>query len=321
MNPQSLLVGAAAGLASALLFAGLVTQSVSALGLSLAAPLPILIASLGWGSVSGFVAAFASAAFIGFFSGTPAGGIMLLASMGLPAAILGHLCGLARPREERTGTPMRPANDGGSVPLDWYPLERVLFAIAALSAIGCLVIGWLVGFDAEAAIPMLREALTAQGAPELNANEGQIEDIARLVVSIVPFVQPAFLALTLVAALYLSAAVTRLSGRLQRPRDDVPATAGLPRIALPIFALAMAISFLGGTIGQIAAVVTGAFGAAFTLVGLAAFHFRTRGRAARGLLIFTVYTAIVILTFPLLAFLVYGVFAAARTSAPVQGTR
>ena len=63
MTPQGLLVGAAAGLASALLFAGLVTQSVSAFGLSLAAPIPLLIASLGWGSVAGFGAAIASAVF------------------------------------------------------------------------------------------------------------------------------------------------------------------------------------------------------------------------------------------------------------------
>lgn len=320
MTPQGILIGIAAGIASALLFAGLVTQSVSALGLSLAAPIPILLASLGWGSVSGFVAALASGALIAVVSGTSGGGIILLASMALPAAVIGHLCGLARPREERTGRALNPANDGGQPPLDWYPLERVLFAIAILSAIGCVIIGWLLGFNAEEMVPMLREALSAGGASGLDADEGQIEDIARLVVTIVPFVQPAFLVVNFVATLYLAAAIARLSGRLQRPRDDVPATASLPRIALPAFAIALAISFLGGPLGLVAAVFAGALGAAFTLVGLAAFHLRTRGRAARGLLLFTVYMAIAVLTFPLLVFLVYGLFVSARSGSSSSKT-
>lgn len=315
MTPQGLFVGLAAGLSSALLFAGLVTQSATALGLSLAAPIPILIASLGWGSAAGFVAAFASGAVIALVAGTSAVGFTLLAVMALPAAIIGHLCGLARPREERTGRAMTPANDGGAAPLDWYPLDRILFAIVILSAIGCILIGWLVGFDADTMLPMLREALSAPEAPDLDATDAQLEDIARLVVTIVPFVQPAFLVGNFVATLYLAAVVTRLSGRLQRPRDDVPAQAGLPRIAPALFAVSLALSFLGGPIGLIGAVFAGAFGAAFTLVGLAAFHRRTRGRAGRGLLLFTVYAAIVVLTFPLFVFLVFGVFATSRTGA------
>lgn len=316
MTPQGILIGLAAGLASALLFAGLVTQSVSALGLSLAAPIPILLASLGWGSASGFIAALSAGALIALVSGTSAGGLILLASMALPAAIIGHLCGLARPREERTGRALNPANDGGQPPLDWYPLERVLFATAILSAVGCIVIGWVLGFDADEMVPMLREALATGGASGIEADEAQIEDIARLVVGIVPFVQPAFLVVNLVTTLYLSAAIARMSGRMQRPRDDVPASAGLPRVALPAFALALALSFLGGPLGLLAAVFAGALGAAFTLVGLAAFHHRTRGRAARGLLLFTVYMAIVVLTLPLFVFLVYGVFASARSGTP-----
>ncbi len=321
MTPQGLLVGIAAGLASALLFAGLVTQSPMALGLSLAAPIPILIASLGWGSVPGFVAAAASALLIGFISETPATALVLLASMAFPAAVVGHLCGLARPREERTGRAIAPANDGGQVPLDWYPLERILFAIALLSAAGCVVIGWLVGYDQESMGPLLREALTAPGGPDIDATLEQLEDIADLIVGIVPFVQPAVFVLNLVATLYLGAVVTRMSGRLQRPRDDVPSQTGLPRAALPIFALSLAASFLGGPLGLVGAVFAGALGMAFTLVGLAAFHNRSRGRAARGLLLFTVYFAIVVLTFPLFVLLLYGVFATARSGRPAGGTR
>lgn len=321
MTTQGLFVGVAAGLASALLFAGLVTQSPMALGLSLAAPIPILIASLGWGSVPGFVAAAASALLIGLISETPATALVLLASVAVPAAVVGHLCGLARPREERTGRAIEPANDGGQIPLDWYPVERILFAIAILAAGGTIVIGWLVGFDQETMAPILREALTAPGGPAIDATPEQLEDLAQLVVGIVPFVQPAVFVMNLVATLYLAAAVTRMSGRLQRPRDDVPSQTSLPRVALPVFAISLAASFLGGTLGLLGAVVAGALGMAFTLVGLAAFHQRSRGRAARGLLLFTVYFAIVVLTFPLFVFLLYGVFATARPAPGPGGTR
>ena len=88
---------------------------------------------------------------------------------------------------------------------------------------------------------------------------------------------------------------------------------GLPFKALIVFGVALAGSFLGGPAAAVAAVFAGAFGAAFTLVGLAVFHQRTRGRAGRGLLMFTVYGAVLLLTFPLLAFLVLGVFDTARS--------
>ncbi|WP_185983263.1 hypothetical protein [Aureimonas mangrovi] len=320
MNARALLVGLAAGLASALLFAGLVTQSVSALGLSLAAPIPILIASLGWGSAAGIAAALVSAGVIAGITGTPAGGLMILATIGAPAAFIGHLCGLARPSDDpqRQATP--PLTGPAPVPLDWYPLDRVLFAAALSASAGCLVMGWLIGYDAESAVPMLQEALSAQAGAGLDIDDAQIEDLSRMVVSIVPFVQPAVLTLTLCGSLYLAAAITRLSGRLQRPKDDIPSQAGLPRLALPIFAVALAISFLEGALGNVAAVFAGALGAAFTLVGLAAFHHRTRGRSGRGLLLFTVYFAIVVLTFPIFAFLVYGVFKAARPGVGTQSS-
>lgn len=318
MKPSAILIGLAAGLASALLFAGLVTQSASAVGLSLVAPVPILLASLGWGSLAGFLAAFTAAAAVALFTGSPGSGLMLLASMALGSAIVGHLAGLARPIEEAGLRPAAANANGPAAPLlDWYPLPRILMAIALIASAGCLILGWLIGFQAETIAPQVAEALVAQGGAAVDpATRAQIEDLSRLVVRIIPFAQPAFLVMTLVAALYLAAAITRASGRLMRPRDDVPAGASLPRAALAIFAIALAGSFLGGTFGAIAAVFAGAFGAAFMLVGLGAFHFRTRGRAGRGLLLFTVYAAILLLTFPLLAFLIFGVVETARSPHP-----
>ncbi|WP_062222676.1 hypothetical protein [Aureimonas sp. D3] len=312
MNPQALLIGLLAGLASALLFAGLVTQSSSAVGLAFVAPMPIMIASLGWGSVAGFVAALAAFGAVAGALGSFYAGLTILLSIGLPAAILGHLCGLARPSDSE------PAENGKPLALLWYPLERVLLAAALLSAFGCIVMGWLIGYNPAELAPEIAKALSSEASSAVSPE--QMADLGRFVVTVIPYIQPAFLVLTLVICLYLSAAITRLSGRLPRPKDDIPAQAGLPRIALPLFAGALALCFVGGAAGLLGAVFTGALGCALTMVGLAAMHRKSRGRAARGLMLFTAYAAILLLSIPLLAFLALGLFETAKSPADAAGT-
>ncbi|WP_182085686.1 hypothetical protein [Aureimonas sp. ME7] len=304
MNLASLPIGIVAGMAAALLFAGLVTQSPGAVVLALAAPIPILIASLGWGSRAGFIAAATSAIAIAAFMGTVLAGLTMLLGSALPAALIGHMAGLARPAEGRI-------DGGGAVALDWYPLPRLLLAIVLLAAASCVALGTIIGYDPAALDAAVAAAVAAQADSSI-ADPQQVGEFVRLVVAAIPFVQPAFQVLTLVACLYVSVAVVRLSGRLPRPKDDIPAHAGLPKLALPLFAVALALAFLPGLVGTLGAVVTGAFAMAFTLVGLAFIHRRTRGRAARGLLLFTTYAAILLLSFPLFAFLVLGVFDTAR---------
>lgn len=318
MRPSAILIGLAAGAASALLFAGLVLQSTTAVGLSLAAPIPIAIASLGWGSFSGFLAAAAAAAVIAAVTSSIPSGVTLFASMALPMAIAGHLAGLARP----AATPVPVRNGAAAGPaLDWYPLERILFAITLSVIAACLFIGWFVGFDPEEIGPALSAALSQEGVAGIDpATQDQIAELSRIIVDLVPFIQPAALVATLVAGLYLGALVVRISGRLPRPKDDVPSAASLPKIALAIFALGIAGSFMGGTLGLASSVVAGGFGAAFTLVGLAVIHRLTRGRPARGLILFTAYAALLLLTFPLVAFAALGIYETARRPArPATG--
>lgn len=304
MKPSALLIGLLAGLASALLFAGLVTQSSGAVGLALVAPVPIMLASLGWGSASGFAAALAAFAAIAAATGSAQAGLSVLVPIALPAAILGHIAGLARPVETTAGAAV----------LDWFPVRRILFTATLLAVASCVVLGLLIGYDRSELTPLVADALSAQSNGSQLAPE-QINEIAGFVTAAIPFVQPAFLLVTLTVCLYLSAAIARMSGRLQRPRDDIPATAGLPRVALTIFAVALAGSFLDNAAGTLAAVFAGAFALAFTLAGLAALHRRTRGRASRGLILFTTYAGIALLSFPLIAFLVLGLFETAKPPA------
>ena len=307
MKPSAVLIGVVAGAASALLFAGLVLQSSGAIGLAFLAPVPIFLASLGWGSLAGGLAAAAAFVATAAFTGSFLAGLSLLLPGALPAAVIGHLAGLARPVEHGT-----PGGNGAPV-LDWYPVSRILFAITLAGAGACLAIGWLIGFDPETLTRDVAEALGAQAGAADQLGADQVQRWAEIIVSAIPFVQPAFLVAVLVGCLYVSAAIARASGRMPRPRDDIPSQTGLPKVALAIFAAALALSFLQGPLAIAAAVVVGAFALSFTFVGLAAMHRRTRGRGGRGLILFTAYAGILLLSFPLIAFLVLGLFDTARS--------
>ena len=308
MKPSTLLIAIAAGLASALLFAGIALQSASAVSLALAAPIPIAIASLGWGSVAGFIAAAIAGATIYAVTLSVPSALTLLVSMAIPTAVAGHLAGLARPAEPE-GWPANGNGKPATPALDWYPLERVLMAITAMAVAACLFLGWMLGYDPEAFIPAVAQALGEGGVTGPDApDQEQLREVASLVVSLVPFVQPAMLTIILVSGLYLGATVTRISNRLPRPRDDMPSVAGLPRTTLLVFAAGVLAVLVGGMLGPIGAVVVGAFGAAYTLIGLAGLHRRSRGRAGRGLVLFTSYAAILLLSFPLLVFMGFGLF-------------
>jgi len=93
---QILLVGVAAGLAAALLFASLLSHSLFSLLLFYLAPLPLMIAGLGWSHFATLIAALVATA--GLAAGF--GGFLFVAfliGLGLPAWWLSYLALLARP--------------------------------------------------------------------------------------------------------------------------------------------------------------------------------------------------------------------------------
>src|SRR5688572_15773162 len=85
---QILLIGLGAGAAAALLFASVASGSALSLLLFYLAPLPILIASIGWSHWSGLLAAVASAIGLGVAFSLKFSTFYLIA-VGLPAWWLG----------------------------------------------------------------------------------------------------------------------------------------------------------------------------------------------------------------------------------------
>ena len=118
---QLFLIGLGAGAAAALLFASVASGSALSVLLFYLAPLPILIAALGWSHWAALIAAIvASAGLAAVF-----GGIFLPrlpVGIGLPAWWLGYLALLAR------RPPRRPAA------LEWYPVGHLVFWAAIIGA-------------------------------------------------------------------------------------------------------------------------------------------------------------------------------------------
>src|SRR5580704_3710198 len=120
---QIILIGLAAGVAAALLLASFASGSLLSIVLFYLAPLPVMIAALGWSHIAGLLAALVAAtalaaAFGGLFF------VAFLIAVGLPAWWLSYLALLARP----AGAPA-----GGGI--EWYPVGRLVIWGALLGTI------------------------------------------------------------------------------------------------------------------------------------------------------------------------------------------
>jgi hypothetical protein len=301
---QHIGIGIGAGLVSALLFGVLLKATPLAILLYLVAPLPILIVGLGW-SHKAALAAVATGSLALALLIAPFMGLAFGAYIALPAWWLAYLTLLGR--ETPNG-------------LEWYPTGRLLGWIAATAALAFIAIAVLsspnhAAFDAQ--LRGLANTLVQARMPDAPSESGKTRDAGRVsdtgdaaadpkavpdadradvtrteLADALARVVPAFaangLALLLAFYLWASARIVKISGRLPRPWPDIPSTA-MPRATLATLAAAVLMCFAPGYVGVLGVALVGAFSAAFSLQGLAAFHDRSRGRPGRGLMLFGMY--------------------------------
>ncbi len=280
---QIVLVGLAAGAAAALLFASVVSGSVVAILLFYLAPLPILIAALGWSHIAGLIAAASATAVIAVNSGVFFLAVPVIA---FGAWWLGYLSLLAR-----------PATNGGGADLEWYPVGRLVLWAAV---IGTLIVAAAVpnfGTDQESLQSALRKTYQ-----RIVRDQAFIE----LLVVAVPPVAPMFSTVTNVLNLWLAARVVKISGRLKRPWPDLSALT-LPRSAFGLLAAAILGSFLPDLLGVLSGALAASLLMAFAILGFAVLHAITRGTASRSVVLAGVYVAATILGWPVLAMAILGI--------------
>jgi len=304
----SVLVGLLAGLAAALLLLSAGTPSQVSVFLFAAAALPVIIAGLGWSNIASSVAVGAAFLLVALLA-NPLAALMTAATTLVPAAWISHLANLARPAEEMGGAPGQ---------LAWYPLPGILLHICGLVCLGLLVMGYVVGYGPDLAsqmVDLLVETMRSQNPAYQPSAEGTAQ-MKIFFTHALPAVQGALWVAILFTALYAGLEVVRLSGRLKRPRDDLPATLRLPRASVIAFAAGLGLTFLGGVPVLIGYAVVGAFAMGFIMAGFAIVHERTRGKPWRGLALWLSYMSVIFITLPLFVFLFLGLADTAKRGQP-----
>lgn len=298
------LMGLAGGVASALLFAAMFAGGPLATPLFVLFALPVAIASLGWGSLSGALAALVAAALVALVAGWPVGVAHALLA-GVPMAFHAHRLGLARPRDDAD-----PAAG-----LEWYPLDRVFAGLVGLTAVSLIVAFLAAGLSTDESAVGIADALiemSGSGGDMTEADRAAVLEVARLYLRLLPVFAGLFWVAVMTLDLWLAARVVRTSGRLQRPWPDLAREIRLPVVYAGAFAAAAVLAFSGGVVGLAAGAVAGAFGMGFVFQGLAVVHVLTRGNPARPLLLSATYVFLFVFSPTLVALVLLGVVDAVK---------
>jgi hypothetical protein len=301
----SLLVGLLAGISAAFLLVSAGSPSSLSFILFAAAALPVLIAGLGWSNLASIVAVLSAMAVIGIAT-TPQAALVSAVTTLAPAAWIAHLSNLARPAEEIGGP------EGAVV---WYPLPEIFVRIALCVCIGLVAVGVAMGYGADFVdqlVEIFVSTIKESNAAYSPSPEG-IAEMKQFFLYALPAIQAAMWVTILLAGWYVASAIVRMSGRSKRPKDDIPSQLRMPRTAAIALAVGGAMSFVDGGLGLIGWTICGAFGMGFIIAGFAIAHHRTRGKPARGLLLWVAYLSTVLFTVPLAFFLFLGLFDTART--------
>jgi hypothetical protein len=296
-------IAIAAGCASALMFASIVSGALISLLLFYLAPLPLMVAALGWGPLSATFGGIAAAIGLGAMFGLPYC-IAFAVMVALPAWWLGHLALLGRPLDN--GAP--PASGASPVApaLEWYPVGRILLWITGFAALTTIAALLTLGTDAATITGALRRGLLRIIGQTEVAPAGEIEQRIDALVTIAPAAAVIFAVVTLTLNLWLAAKTTATSGRLHRPWPDLKSTA-LPPMTLAALCVAIAFCFAGGLTAIIARIIAAALMMAYALTGFAVLHTLTLSWKNRAVWLCCTYALVVVVSWPVLAMVILGV--------------
>jgi hypothetical protein len=292
------LIALAAGSASALMFASTISGALISLLLFYLAPLPLMVAALGWGPLSATIGGIAAAIGLGAIFGLPYC-IAFVLMVALPAWWLGHLALLGRP----VVTPASAGN--GAAPaapaMEWYPIGRILLWTAGFAALTTMAALFTLGSDAATITATLRRGLLRiLGMRDAAPPASDTEHLIDALVTIAPVAAATITMMTLTLNLWLAARITATSGRLHRPWPDMK-SAALPPMTLAALALALAFCFTGGLAAMLAQIAGAALMMAYALTGFAVLHTLTLAMKSRALWLSGTYAIVLVFGWPVLA--------------------
>jgi hypothetical protein len=297
-----LVIALAAGAASALMFASIISGALISLVLFYLAPLPLMVAALGWGPLAATIGGITAATGLGLIFGLPYC-IAFAITVALPAWWLGHLALLGRPvanvASGNGAAPVAPA-------LEWYPVGRILLWIAGFAILTTIAALLTLGSDAEAITGALRRGLLRMLGPRDAESAGEVERWVDALVVVAPAAAATVAMMTLTLNLWLAAKITATSARLHRPWPDLR-SAALPSMTLVALSIALAFCFAGGLPALLAQIAATALMMAYAFTGFAVLHTLTLALKSRAFLLSCTYAIVMMFGWPVLAMVALGV--------------
>jgi hypothetical protein len=301
------LIALAAGAASALMFASVISGVLFSIVLFYLAPLPLMVAAIGWGPIWATIGGIAAAIGLGTVFGLSYC-IAFAVAVALPAWWLGHLVMLGRPTV--TDAPLENAAPADSPAMEWYPVGRVLIWIAGLAALTTFAALLTLGTDAASITGSLHRGVSrVLGSAEVPVSP-DLDQWIDAMIRIAPGAAATFATVTLSLNLWLAAKVTASSGLLRRPWPDLKALV-LPPMTLAALFAAIGFCFAGGLVAILAVIVTSTLLMAYALTGFAVLHTLTLALRSRPFWLGSTYALVMMFFWPLLAMVVLGLADAA----------
>jgi hypothetical protein len=284
------LIAIAAGSASALMFASIVSGALISLLLLYFAPLPLMVAAFGWGPLAATMGGIMAATGLGAIFGLPFC-IAFVIPVALPAWWLGHLALLGRPMTN--GVPSGNGASPVAATLEWYPIGRILLWIAGFAVLTTMATLLTFGTDAATITETLRTSLLRIIGPRVTASSDEIRQRIDAMVMIAPAAAANSTMTMLTLNLWLAARIAATSGRLHRPWPDLKST-DLPPMTLAALSAAIAFCFSGGLLAILAQTIAAALLMAYAMTGFAVLHTLTLGLKSRALWLGCTYAVVVV---------------------------
>jgi hypothetical protein len=293
-------VAIGAGCAAALLFVVSAQSSVVAMALAYLAPLPIMIATLGWGLDAGAIAAAIAVAVLALVA-EPLSALAFAASVAAPAWALAAFAVTPLARYLKRLKPEAPVHASVGAIVSLAALFGMIGAAAVLTTIIVLYGGYREGAR------HVVDAVAALAADAIDGAPGNLtpREFAETLVRFGPAAIAASTLLMLCLNLYAAARSTQVSRNLPRPWPDLPTSLVLPWPLGVLFLACLGGAYaLPAPAGQYFSVVAGGLGAASAMQGLAVAHALSRGLKMRTLMLIALYACCVLrakYTLPVLA--------------------